>query len=232
MISPFPWHGRPGLAGGIDKEGSRAAELLGLGFGSVEFGTVTARPIAVGNPGAAALAARLAALPPRRRAAVGVGLGLPPDMPPEDMEAEWAASLEAIRPWADYASFNLSAQASRRFLAHEHLARVGRVFRGLATRSDGLPLAVKLPLETGRAAALAAAEAGFPLLTLVLPEGEGRFYRLAALAAELAGGPALVAVGGIRNRDDVAAARAAGAAGVQVHRLFVEQGAACLAALL
>ena len=41
----------------------------------------------------------------------------------------------------------------------------------------------------------------------------------------------LVAIGGIRSAADVAAARAAGAAGVQVHRLFVEQGANCLAEL-
>ena len=34
-INPIvlPWLARPGLAGGIDKDGSRALELLGLGFG-------------------------------------------------------------------------------------------------------------------------------------------------------------------------------------------------------
>ena len=42
--SSFPWHARPGLAGGIDKDGTRGAELLGLGFGSVEFGTVAVGP--------------------------------------------------------------------------------------------------------------------------------------------------------------------------------------------
>lgn len=39
----FGWLNRPGLAGGIDKTGERADELLGLGFGSVEFGSVTRR---------------------------------------------------------------------------------------------------------------------------------------------------------------------------------------------
>jgi dihydroorotate dehydrogenase len=45
------------------------------------------------------------------------------------------------------------------------------------------------------------------------------------------GRPAIVVVGGIRTAADVAAAYAAGANGVQVHRLFIEHGAACLARL-
>ena len=42
MKPAFWWLARPGLAGGIDKSGERAGELLGLGFGSVEFGSVLA----------------------------------------------------------------------------------------------------------------------------------------------------------------------------------------------
>ncbi|MBC7858227.1 MAG: hypothetical protein H7Z39_05495, partial [Burkholderiaceae bacterium] len=42
----------------------------------------------------------------------------------------------------------------------------------------------------------------------------------------------LLAVGGIRNHANVHAALAAGAHGVQVHRVFAELGAACLSALL
>jgi dihydroorotate dehydrogenase len=41
-----------------------------------------------------------------------------------------------------------------------------------------------------------------------------------------------VAVGGIRTAADVAAARAAGAHGIQVHRAYAEHGRACLAPLL
>lgn len=59
MSGVLPWLAQPGLAGGIDKDGSRAAELLGLGFGSVEFGSVTALAIAGINPGVSALVARL-----------------------------------------------------------------------------------------------------------------------------------------------------------------------------
>ena len=73
----FPWHARPGLAGGIDKDGRRAAELLAYGFGSVEVGSVL-------PDDAAAVAARLADGMSSRWGAIGLGLGLPADLP-EDL---------------------------------------------------------------------------------------------------------------------------------------------------
>ena len=233
----FPWHARPGLAGGIDKDGSRAAELLAHGFGSVEVGSVL--------PGdAIAVATTLAAGAAARCGAVGLGLGLPAELPEDALPTAWLAGLAALWPVADYLSFNLSAAANRRFLLPEHRFRLAQACRAVAGQRDAqaaasgryVPLALKLPLggdgESLPTAAAIAAAAGFDLLTVVLPEGAGRFARLAELAGQLAGGPALVAVGGIRSAADVAAARTAGAAGVQVHRLFVEQGAACLDGLL
>jgi dihydroorotate dehydrogenase len=230
----FPWHARPGLAGGIDKDGSRAAELLAMGFGSVEFGSVLPEH-------AAAVAVRLAAARHEHRAAIGVGLGLAPDMPAEQLSAAWLQGLETLGPVADYLSFNLSAAANRRFLLPEHHFRLVQACRAVAAQRDAqaaacgryLPLALKLPLgDSGASLPTAAAIGAFDLLTVVLPDGAGRFSRLAELADQLDGGPALVAVGGIRSAADAAAARTAGAAGVQVHRLFVEQGAACLDGLL
>lgn len=233
----FPWHARPGLAGGIDKDGSRATELLALGFGSVEVGSVL--PAEAG-----AVAARLAAGAAPRGGALGVGLGLPAELPEDELPAAWLAGLTALWPVADYLSFNLSAAANRRFLLPEHRFRLAQACRAVVGQRDAqavasgrhLPLALKLPLgDIGASlptAAVIAAFAGFDLLTVVLPDGAGRFSRLAELTGQLGGSPALVAVGGIRNAADVAAARRAGAAGVQVHRLFVEQGAACLETLL
>lgn len=232
----FFWHARPGLAGGIDKDGRRAAELLAYGFGSVEVGSVLPAE-------ASAVAARLADSMSSRWGAVGVGLGLPAELPEDALPEAWLAGLAALWPVADYLSCNLSAAANRRFLLPEHRFRLTQACRGVVGLRDAqaaasgryLPLALKLPLGDSGAslltAAAIAAVAGFDLLTVVLPDGAGRFSRLAELADQLAGGPALVAVGGIRSAADVAAARAAGAAGIQVHRLFVEQGAACLDAL-
>ncbi|HMV94354.1 MAG TPA: hypothetical protein PKC16_12935, partial [Thauera aminoaromatica] len=87
--------------------------------------------------------------------------------------------------------------------------------------------------EAPPAVALAAAAAGFDLLTAVLPDDDPkRLSRLHALITAVSDGPAVVAVGGIRKASDVAEVRASGAAGVQVHRAFSESGATCLAQLL
>ena len=55
---------------------------------------------------------------------------------------------------------------------------------------------------------------------------------IAILRQQVGAGPDLVAVGGIRCRADVDRARACGASGVQVHRLFTAQGAQCLQGLI
>lgn len=235
----LPWLARPGLAGGIDKDGSRAAELLGLGFGSVEFGSVTVQPVAGSNPGLAALLARLSALDrsAAQRTAIGIGLGLPPDATTETLADEWQAGLAAAWPVADYVSLNLSARANQRFLAPAHLANLLAALRAVATCRDRLAeagrrvqLAVKIPLAEAAGLLQTLTGCAFAQLTVVRPDHVAGFEALADLTGST-GQPALVAVGGIRNAVDIAAARAAGADGVQVHRLFVEHGAACLAHL-
>ena len=239
--SSFPWHARPGLAGGIDKDGTRAAELLGLGFGSVEFGTVAVGPRAGAELDA--LRARLATLPPRApgAAAIGIGLGQPADAAPRALAACWIAGLYGAWDVADYLSFNLSARACAPLLAPARLALVTDALRAVAAARAGLPRRVPLALtfrlggpdEAPPAVALAAAAAGFDLLTAVLPDDDPkRLSRLHALITAVSDGPAVVAVGGIRKASDVAELRASGAAGVQVHRAFSESGATCLAQLL
>ena len=165
-------------------------------------------------------------------------------MPAERLRESWLSGLAALWPVADYLSFNLSAAANCRFLLPEQWPRLALACRAAAFQRDCwaaergrlLPLAQSVPRGIGGEArpapASIAAAAGFDLLTVVLPDEAGRFERLAELARDLDNGPALVAVGGIRSALDVAAARQAGATGVQVHRLFVEQGPACLATLL
>lgn len=241
MTAPgaLPWLARPGLAGGIDKDGSRAAELLGLGFGSVEFGSVTVHPVAGSNPGLAALVARLSALDRSapQRTAIGIGLGLPPEATAETLAYEWQAGLTAAWPVADYVSLNLSARANQRFLEPAHRASLLAALRAVATCRDRLaeaghhvPLAVKIPLAEAAGLLETLTETGFAQLTVVHPDHVAGFDALADLT-DGSGRPALVAVGGISHAADVAAARAAGADGVQVHRMFVEQGTACLAQL-
>lgn len=240
----WPWLARPGLAGGIDKTGERAAELLRLGFGSVEFGSVQTEALP-------ALLARLSAAHPAVNpknapeyqaadrlvnSATGIGLGLPAELPPARLGAEWQRGIEYIArrgaaAGVDYLSLNLSAAANRRFLEPPLRAALDSALAALAaSRADlPIPLAVKLPAAAARLLGQALAAAGVDQLTVVLPEHGG----LAAMAAVRGAvrGMRLVAVGGLANAADVAAVRAAGADGIQVHRLFVAHGAATPARL-
>lgn len=237
-----------GLAGGIDRDGHRAAELLAAGFDSVEFGSVAAGIAGHPDAGAATLAARLAEQRSRAPGAagtarIGVGIGRPPDAPLTALADCWLAGLEAVAGVADYVSFNLSAAANRPLLAAEWQALLAQSFAAVAAWRDAhaaaggrrLCLAAKFPLgaigEALPGVGLLAADAGFDRLTAVRADDSPDFSRLAALARHVAQGPLLVAVGGIRRAADVHRARAAGAAGVQVHRLFAEQGVDCVARL-
>lgn len=254
---PGAWNARPGLAGGIDKDGSRAAELLALGFAGVEFGTVA--PLdqsspASDQPTVEALVARLAALDPRHRGdtAIGIGLGMRSGGDARNLAADWLAGLHAAYGVADYLSFNLSARACRPLLAETNGALLAQAIAGVAERrahrvargGRRVALALKLPLGPDPwripAAAALAAEAGFDALIAVLPDDGARLACLRELAGELREKThgkmrsriALLAVGGLRTAADVRAALAAGADGVQVHSAFAECGAACLPPLL
>ena len=246
MSPGLSWLTRPGLAGGIDKTGERAGELLGLGFGSVEFGSVTVAPLVGSNPGLRALLERIA-IPQgyflrgavhrekQPKTAIGIGLGLPPDLPPARLAAEWLAGLHLLAeapPVADYLSLNLSAAANRRFVGGDlrpilldALAAVADFRRGQGDCQRSF-LALKLPVDAVPVLWPALLAAGLDQLTVVLPDGPGRLESLAQVATLAASGegPVLVAVGGIRSATDRLAVLAAGASGVQVHRLFVMHG--------
>lgn len=243
MRGDFQWLSRPGLAGGIDKSGERAAELLGLGFGSVEFGSVTGLPLAASNPGLAALIGRIATVDPEKRAktAVGISLGLPPDLPAPALVGEWRRALGLLAeapPVVDYLSLNLSAAANRRFVGEalrpillEALAAVAEWRAGQGERPQ---LAVKLPLEAAAELSSACRAAGIGQLTVVIPDSLERSAGLAQLKAlcALIRPARVVAVGGLRSAADRQEALNAGCAGVQVHRLFLAQGAATPVLLL
>jgi dihydroorotate dehydrogenase len=234
---------RPGLAGGIDRDGSRAASLLASGFAGVEFGTAAPLPGPGGQPGVAALAQRLAAVVAQPdRARIGIGLGMNADLPPAALAEQWLAGMRGAWPVADYVCFNLSAAANRPLLLPEHDALVGAALSAVAGERTRLcaatgrrvGLALKLPLASSplSAAARAALAAGFDALVTVLPEHAWRLPWLHDWVRAIDGAAALVAVGGMRSAADVREALRAGADGIQVHRAFVEQGADCLAPLL
>ncbi|HQT71868.1 MAG TPA: hypothetical protein PLE48_15800 [Thiobacillus sp.] len=238
---------RVGLAGGIDRDGSRAAELLTAGFGSVEFGTVAPDLESGHLSSVSLLTQRLAALGPRLRAVqgsalIGVGLGLAQGAELTALDAHWLAGLQVAWPVADYLSFNLSAAANRPLLTAPYAGLLTRTLAAVANEREWLTvdsrrrvaLTLKLPLEGPSlpAAAQMALAAGFDALIVVLPQRPERLDWLHAWAQCIDTETQLVAVGGIRSGTDVRAALDAGASGIQVHRVFTEQGSACLLPLL
>jgi dihydroorotate dehydrogenase len=129
----FP--GPLGLAAGFDKDGHGVAGLAALGFGFVEVGTVTARPqpgnakprmfrfpaeralvnrMGFNNAGAAALAARLRALPgargaPGSRPVVGVNIGKTKAAGDDAAIADYVTSARLVADAADYVVVNVSS---------------------------------------------------------------------------------------------------------------------------
>ena len=118
-----------GLAAGFDKNGRAARQLAALGFGFVEVGTVTHLPQA-GNPrprlfrlaedralvnrlgfnneGAAALARRIAR-DGRPDCVLGVNIGKSRAVAVEEAAADYLASFDLVRPFADYVAVNVSS---------------------------------------------------------------------------------------------------------------------------
>jgi dihydroorotate dehydrogenase len=123
-----------GLAAGVDKNGLALPAWPALGFGFVEVGTVTAKAqpgndkprlfrlrdseaiinrMGFNNAGAAALAARLAALGPLRSANLGVPLGISLGKskvtPLEEAVEDYLASYRLLHTYADYIAVNVSS---------------------------------------------------------------------------------------------------------------------------
>jgi dihydroorotate dehydrogenase len=260
-----------GLAAGFDKDGEVIAALPALGFGFAEIGTVTPRPQA-GNPrprlfrhaadeslhnrlgfnnrGAAALAARLAALPPslRRRLPLGVNLGKNRDTPPDRALDDYRALLATFTPLADFLVINVSSPNTpglRDLQSEEFLAAVVAAAREAAGTP---PLLVKLdpdlPLDRTVALAVAAVDAGaagvvatnttvdHSLVAGVRGPGglSGRVLRdksfrvLEALAGELFGRALLVSVGGVDSAEEVYRRLRAGAHLVELYTALVYRG--------
>jgi len=129
----FP--GRVGLAAGLDKDASAVLAWQGMGFGHAELGTVTAhaqpgneRPrvfrlrgsgalinrMGFNNPGAAAVAATLAARNVYRGNGVagipiGISVGKTKVVELEDAVEDYLTSLRLLAPHADYLAVNVSS---------------------------------------------------------------------------------------------------------------------------
>jgi dihydroorotate dehydrogenase len=152
-----------GLAAGFDKDARVADAMLGLGFGSVEVGTVTPRP-QLGNPkprlfrlvedhavinrmgfnngGQAAAAARLAAR--SGRGIVGINIGVNKDS--TDRIADYAAGVRTMAPVASYLTVNVSSPNTPGLRALQEAAALDELLAGvLEARGDkGPPIFLKI----------------------------------------------------------------------------------------
>ena len=156
-----------GVAAGVDKDASWFAGLGALGFGSVEVGTVTplaqegnprprvrrlladrALQNAMGfpNPGAGAVAARLAGR--SGPTVVGVNVGRSKDAAPERAAEDYRAAAARLAPLADYLVLNVSSPNTpglRDLQAVEPLRAIVAAVRGaLGELGVERPLLVKI----------------------------------------------------------------------------------------
>jgi len=160
------------LAAGFDKNAEHLDGLLGLGFGAVEIGTVTAQPqpgnprprlfrlidddalinrMGFNNHGAAAVAQRLAHWREhgaRRSGVVGVNIGKTKVVAPEDAAEDYRQSATLLAPFADYLVVNVSSPNTpglRDLQAVPELRRILEAVQGaLATIDATMPLLVKI----------------------------------------------------------------------------------------
>ena len=138
-----------GLAAGFDKDAEVPAQMLGLGFGFVEVGTLTPLPQA-GNPrprlfrlsedqavinrmgfnngGQAAALARLHRLG-RRAGPVGVNIGANKDS--VDRLADYATGAAAMADAADYLTVNISSPNTPGLRALQDGAALGELLAGV-----------------------------------------------------------------------------------------------------
>ena len=177
-----------GLAAGFDKSGDAVRALAGLGFGSIEIGSVSADASA-GNPkprlfrlpadravvvhyglpndGAAAVAARLAGL----RLPVPLGINLAKtnrgiDAPPDTDDAiidDYVRSARLLAPRADYLTLNLSCpntETGRNFF--EERAHIARCLAALNEIGIPCPVFLKISPVGGVAAIETLLEAAEP----------------------------------------------------------------------
>ena len=210
-----------GLAAGLDKHGAAAAAWGAMGFAFVEIGTVTPRP-QPGNPrprlfrlapdraivnrfgfnsvGSEAVARNLAGagtlgIP------VGVNLGRNRDTPNDAAAADYAAALDLLLPFADYAVVNVSSPntAGLRALQESRALRsiVEQVVRRARDGPRPVPVLVKVSPDMSSTDLLASVDAALEggaagivaTNTTVAREGLASPQRLARETGGLSGAP-------------------------------------------
>ncbi|MEW5965121.1 MAG: dihydroorotate oxidase [Pseudomonadota bacterium] len=216
---------RLGLAAGVDRTGSRVAELSACGFGHVELGTFD-------HDIAPKLARHESGWPIR----IGISIASPRTGLGEAISKDFVALLREARERGDYVVAALSSPHRLRDggspgvdLLIKRLRRAENSFALETTRR--VPLLVKVlagdPGSPMPLAVVAAREHGLDGVVLV-----SRCCRRLAEVVRFLGDIPVISVGGIATACEAQARLGAGAALLQVHSGFVRQGSALVDALL
>jgi len=222
-----------GLAAGFDKDGALPAPLAALGFGFLELGTVTPRPqpgnprprmfrlaedeavinrLGFNNRGAAALAARLAALR-ARPIPLGVNLGKNRDTPLERAAEDYVAALRAVYAAADYLVVNVSSPNTPGLRNLQGAAELHTILRALRAERESLERGNgRLDRHGGaNGGAIGTARRGghdpaasVPLLVKVAPDLDPADLEATAQAALDGGADGLIATNTTLRRDGLA----------------------------
>lgn len=165
-----------GLAAGLDKNGDYLDALGGLGFGSIEVGTVTPRP-QPGNPQprlfrlprAQALINRLGfnnqgvdylvqqVQKSRFRGVLGINIGKNRDTPMDRAVADYLAALRKVYPHAGYVTVNVSSPNTPGLRSLQYGDSLDRLLEALKNEQARLasehgrhvPLAIKIAPDLG-----------------------------------------------------------------------------------
>lgn len=262
-----------GVAAGFDKNGVAANALLRLGFGAVELGTVTPRA-QLGNPkprlfrlddggvinrmgmnnnGLDAFAGRLARVKRRTGAVLAANVGINKDG--ADPERDYPALVQAVAPFVDYVTLNVSSPNTVGLRDLQGEARLRSILAAIRAAGVTVPLFVKVAPDLGEGAlesiVAVAVEAEITGLivsntTITRPDSlKGRHIgetgglsgpvlmeRSTALLGQAwrlaAGRLVLIGCGGVTNGTDVLAKLRAGAQLVQLYSAFAVEGPALL----
>lgn len=214
-----------GVAAGFDRDGRLLPLLEAAGFGFVEIGTVT-------REGAREASERLAATPARHcRVAVNIG-SLRSDLD-ATVADDYRACLRQLAPVADILVVNLSCRRMARLCGANaaglaNFLAMLRVEANLSAKQMGrrVRLAVKVEMAESESALVVEAAIAARLDALVAVGGD--VAALAAHAAPLA----VIAVGGIGSRVDVAARLDQGAALVEVYSALIRDASSAPRRLL
>jgi dihydroorotate dehydrogenase len=211
-----------GLAAGFDKGEVTVAALLGMGFSHLEIGTITPRPqpgndrprifrlpeqralinrMGFNNHGAAACAARLAALDPAARTGVvGINVGKNRATPNPQAVDDYLACIEALHRYADYLVVNISSPNTPGLRQLQEPEALDQLLRACVTRLEALApgkgLVVKLApdldpeaLDQAVDVAIAAGVAGITATNTTLSRAGVEGHRLSGEAGGLSGAP-------------------------------------------